>query len=226
MNDKRSSRRREERQPLAVNAKVQGFSDPVHRWTEETRSLDVCRGGIAFPLSHSVFPGQVLQLQAAVPRSLRKFDPDAPFYNVFAIVRHAIPGLPQVVGAMFYGKAAPAGFTSSPTASFLLPSQSPDVRQFPRHGTVLTVKLRLSERSPNDLAITEDVSVSGARLLTALPVITGDSLIVDIDDGAVRTNARVCSVMPADHGVKRVSVFFLDPASREDARALLRKLGF
>jgi hypothetical protein len=127
---------------------------------------------------------------------------------------------------MFHGRNAPAGFTSSPTSSFLLASQSPDVRQFPRHAAILNVKLGLSRAKRTDVAITEDLSVGGARLLTSLPVTAGDFVKLDIDDGAVQTSARVCAVSPAGNGARRVSVFFLDFSSRESARLLLRRLGF
>ncbi len=225
MRENRATRRAEARRPLVAQTAVLGFDDLTTRWAEQTRTVNGCRGGLAFPLAHRVFPGQVLQLQTEVPASLRRFGADAPTYNVFAIVRHVRRGAPPLVGVMFHGKTAPAGFTASPAGSFMLPAQTTDVRRTARHQAVLTVKVGLGQGPCSELAITEDLSAGGARLLTALPLSIGDDINVDIDNGAVFSAARVCGAAPADHGTMRVSVFFLDPLSRTQALTLLRRLG-
>ena len=126
---------------------------------------------------------------------------------------------------MFYGKTPPVGFTENPSTSFLVPNHLPDVRRFRRHPVVLTVRLALPGLFADEVAITQDLSLGGARLMVARPLNEGDIVHVDIDGGAVRTSARVRSVVPGEHDTFQVSVTFLDVGSREAARVLLKRLG-
>lgn len=222
----RVTRRRQERQPLALRVDVLGFLGPSARWSESTRSLDLSKGGASFLLTHAVIPGQVLQIQMALPKALRRFDLEAPVYNVFAIVRFVGEGPPpRKLGVMFYGKTPPAGFSENPAASFLLPNNLPDVRRFPRHPIVLTVRLTVPGLSAEEVAITQVLSLGGARLMVARRLNEGDIVHVDIDGGAVRTTARVRTVVTGEHDTFQVSVTFLDVGSREATRVLLKRLG-
>lgn len=226
MTRERVTRRRQERQPLALRVDVLGFLGPSSRWSESTRSLDLSKGGASFLLNHAVIPGQVLQVQMALPKALRRFDLDAPVYNVFAIVRFVGEGPPpRKLGIMFYGKTPPAGFTENPSASFLVPNNLPDVRRFQRHRVVLTARLAVPGLPAEEVGITQDLSLGGARLMLARPLNEGDVVHVDIDGGAVRTSARVGTVVAGDHATFQVSVTFLDVGSRDAARVLLKRLG-
>jgi hypothetical protein len=131
-----------------------------------------------------VTKGQVLHVSLPLPPTYRRYDISAASYAVYALMRHAVPGRPPVrVGLMFLGRQPPKGYEKSPAGLFLLPSDPKPAfavkRQHVRHALVLNVRLRRADPGvvgpAEELTITEDLSLGGARVRTALPLAAASS---------------------------------------------------
>jgi hypothetical protein len=119
-------RRRDERMPQSIPVHVHGYDGDGDVWVEVSSAFDVSAGGVSFLLERRVHMGQVLRIDIALPRTLRNFDPLAPTYRVYILVRDIL--LTQDgfrIGAMFFGREPPRGFERNPAGRFLLPWDSP-----------------------------------------------------------------------------------------------------
>jgi hypothetical protein len=210
-----------ERLDLQLPVRVQGFDVDGTRWEEMTQGEDISSGGAAFQLRHSVAKGQALVLSLPLPKRYRTFDMSTPSYRVFALVRKI-----EVVeegcrlGVMFIGKTAPRGFDENPAIRYLLHSENPrpepspaDRRVEPRFQVFLNLRLSReagAEGSGSEYTVAEDLSKSGARVPTGLPVGKGDIVSVEEVGGTFATRAEVRNVFIGKDGVPRLNLRFLD----------------
>jgi hypothetical protein len=121
----KDERRRDERAPIAVRVRINGLDPNGTPWDEYATTADVSLRGARIPMQHPVERGQVLRLQLPLPARFRRYDPDAPLYRVYALVRHvcaASEGL-QKVGLRFLGKEAPRDYEKYPACRYFLPGE-------------------------------------------------------------------------------------------------------
>lgn len=233
--EERHSRRRTPRQPLRLPVTAQGFQGHLapqgfvtHNtpWSESTVTHDVSVRGVSLSVSHPVAVGQVLVLDLPLPARLRRYDFEAAMYRTYAIVRHTAGANGRYrVGAAFNGKTPPAGFGENPSGSFRMATILPDVRHSPRHEARVPAIVRTTVPAREEATITENLSTGGVLLPTTLPLAPGEVVRLDIDGGAVRTNAVVRARFMGRDGVTRLSLSFAAPESAEPVRALLKRLG-
>jgi hypothetical protein len=229
VSERRKTLRRSLHLPVVVKGHGKGGA-----WEETTTTTDVCHGGVALTLVHPAATGQVLQLSLALPEMFRRYDLKSPTYRVFALVRYCYsPGPPYRVGLMFFGRRAPRGYEQNPAGLFFLPTDphpGGGDRVQPRHPLLLTVRLRrldeAREGPPEELTITEDVSLSGAGVRTTLPVSRGEMVSVAEADGPFRASAMVLAVTEGADKVTRLNLQFLNEADAAEAvKDLLRRQG-
>jgi hypothetical protein len=236
--DNPSERRRETRMPLRIPVVVQGYDDSGGTWEEYATTLDTCAGGVAFAMPRPVTRGQVLHLALNMPRSMRQFDPEAPSYYVYAVVRDSrTEGEASRVGVMFFGKEPPREFHRNPTARYLLPSDvaaqaapaSPAKTESEPEG-------RLDGRRASDRfdifvnfdlvhtdewgtvlaeepTVADNMSAGGARLMTSFRLHPGDLLVLREKGGSFETRARVVNSYVGTDRIRRIHVEFLDGRS-------------
>lgn len=228
-----TERRRSLRRGLRLPAVVRGH-DHNGPWEEAATTVDVSQMGISFLLKRPVPMGQILHLTAPLPELFRRHDLKAQAYNVYVLVRDASPaGPPYRVGAMYLGKLPPRGYQENPTALVYLPSDphpSTDHRQFPRHLVTITMSLRRLEvpsgQLAEELTITEDVSLGGARVRSALGIGRGELVLLTEMDGPFREQAIVINVVHGTDNITRLNLRLANPPqSTEAARDLLRRHG-
>jgi hypothetical protein len=98
------SRRRELRLPLTVA----GEDLRGRRFTDETKTLNVSGGGLAFESHRTVGIGAPLLLAVQIPRPLRRYFAGQGVYRLRALVCRVEPqrdGAPRRVGVRFLGEA-------------------------------------------------------------------------------------------------------------------------
>jgi hypothetical protein len=222
-------RRREARVSIALPVKVLGHGADGSTWSEMTRAEDVSSGGAAFQLKRAVATGEVLQLALPMPKALRQHDLMDASYSVHAIVRDVGPpgGGGSRVGVMFLGKRPPAGFEKG--VRMLLPSDRIQTRQHPRYELKLNVRLRRMETSvgpSEEWTVTEDLGPGGALVPTGLPIMKGETVSIETEDGAFKTRASVQNLTIGRDNVPRLSLSFLDPGADAAASEVLRQNGF
>jgi hypothetical protein len=203
-------------------------------WEEAATTVDVSQGGLSFLLRRPVPMGQVLHMTVPLPEIFRRHDLKAQAYNVYVLVRHATSaGPPFVVGAMYLGKQPPRGYQENPTALVYLPADphpAADNRKHQRHLLTITMSLRRLEvpsgQLAEELTITEDVSLGGARVRSALGIGKGELVLLTEMDGPFREQALVLNVAHGTDNITRLNLSFANqPRATEAARDLLRRQG-
>ena len=238
-------RRREPRQSLQLPVRVKAFGDDGQAWQERTLSEDTSAGGLGFQLQGKVSRGQVLFLELPLPRLLRQYDPDAPVYGVYAIVRDVTRLAPATrVGVMFFGKTPPPAFERNPTARFLLPSDLPPAgasppaaarpraaadpapaddgpgrRQAARFELFFNFRLQQVDEwglvLREELTVAENLGLGGVRVRTTLACAKGEILNLRELGGGFESRVEVRNAWLGPDGVRRLNLKFLDGRTAE-----------
>jgi PilZ domain-containing protein len=214
----RVERRKDPRMALRIPVKVDGF-DVAGPWQEMTVSEDTSAGGVAFTIAHPTQFGQVLLLSLPLPKHFRQYDITDPSYHVYAVVRRAEPkGNRTTVGVMFLGKHPPRGYEKNPAGRYLLsqdqaPGTRTERRAHPRHDMHYNLKLSRQDTGPGpqqEHTVAENLSKGGARVLTSLPLVKGDVVMVEEVGGPFRTRAEIRNIYIGKDKVPRLNLKFLD----------------
>jgi hypothetical protein len=214
----RAERRKDERMPLRIPVKVDGF-DTGGSWQEMTVSLDTSASGVAFTLVHPVQFGQVLHLSLPLPKRFRQYDLTDPSYHVYAVVRRTEPaGGPMCVGAMFLGKSPPRGYEQNHAGRYLLsrdpaPGTRTERRAGPRRDLPYNLKLTrqtTGAQAQQEHTVAENLGKGGARVLTTLPVVKGEIILVEEVGGPFRTRAEIRNIYIGTDHIPRLNLKFLD----------------
>jgi hypothetical protein len=237
--DDKSDRRREERIALDIPVRVTGYERDGTSWEELTEVLDASRGGVLLVLQHEVGVGQVLRVVGPFPAEVRRFDSEAPAYEVYALVRHASQCDGQWrLGMRILGKVAPKGYEKRPWTRYRLPSDTPrgdaapgltpsseetskadetppsGVRRFERFevfvGFMITPLDEKGLPCQGELGVSENISRGGARLKTGLDLEPGQHVHLKDTDSAFESRAEVRHSFVGPDGVRRANVMFLD----------------
>jgi hypothetical protein len=199
---------------------------------DEALMQDVCGGGMAFRTSMPLRKGQVVHLQAPVPRAFRKYELSARSYPVYAIVRSVlVDDEGSRVGVMFFGQEPPSGYQTNPAARYVLPNdivpgwaasviakdaagEAGDLRHYPRFPIFVEFALeRVDEFGAvidEERTVAVDVSRGGARVFTTHPFRDGDVVHVRELAGSFETRAQVVGSFHGPDGVRRLNLHFLD----------------
>ena len=210
------SDRKDPRMALRIPVKVDGF-DLAGPWQEMTVSDDTSAGGVAFQIAHPVQFGQVLLLSLPLPKRFRQYDLTDPSYHVYAVVRRAetVQGR-TTIGVMFLGKTPPRGYEKNPTGRYLLsedpgPGTRTERRAHERHEMHYNLRLsRQGEGAEKEFTVAENLSKGGARVLTTLPVVKGEIIIVEEMAGPFRSRAEIRNIYIGKDKVPRLNLRFLD----------------
>jgi hypothetical protein len=225
-----AERRKSVRRAMRLPVSVRGHTRDGTLWEETSNTTDVGQGGVGLTLVRPMMMGQVVLLALPLPSMLRRYDATAASYRVWSLVRYAGPeGPPHRVGLMFFGRNPPRGYEKSPGGLFFLPSDPQPAwavqRTFTRHELTVTVRLhRLDEAcsGPRDeVTVTEDVSLGGAKVHTTLPVAKGELVQLEEASGTFRAPAVVHNVSTGADGIRRLNLQFMD---EEEAAAGMKDL--
>ncbi len=164
-------RRRCERFKLSVPVLVAGYDCEGGKWQEVTKTIDVSRIGVALRMRRPVKHGLVVHVTMPLPMKLRSHGFSEPGYNMYAIVRRAEPlidGL-RIVGLEFLGATPPGDYLYKPWATFRTQRwKGADRRREPREERNEPVAIEYldetMQRIAREAAVTENVSLSGARV--------------------------------------------------------------
>ena len=210
--------RKDARMALRIPVKVDGF-DADGPWQEMTMSEDTSATGVAFSLRHPAQFGQVLLLSLPLPKRFRQYDLTDPSYHVYAVVRRVEPGRERnILGVMFLGKAPPRGFDKNPAGRYILsqdqaPGTRAERRSHERRELPYTLKLSRQDQgagSQQEHTVAENLGKGGARVLTSLPVVKGEIVVVEEVGGPFRTRAEIRNIYIGKDRVPRLNLKFLD----------------
>lgn len=211
-------RRHHARLPLTMPVRVSGFGADGHPWTEMSTVKDASASGAAFLLKHPVTRGHVLHLSLPLPKRYRSYDLGDASYHVYVLVRAVLPeGAGARVGVMFLGKHPPRGFDKHPAGLYLLPNDPSPAKSRERRGCSrldIFVNVRLTRlhdpSARQERTIAENIGRRGARVLSSLPVETGEVLLFTEIDGGFETRVEIRGHYLGPDNIPRLNLHFLD----------------
>ncbi|HEY6329658.1 MAG TPA: J domain-containing protein [Blastocatellia bacterium] len=165
-------RRRLTRLKIRLPGRIISYDESGERYYVPLETLDVSRLGAALKTAAHLRIGNVVCVTMPMPIKLRTHGYVDHAYNIYAIIRRAeeMEANGRVLGVEFVGERPPAGYLQKPTAVFRLGRWSgPDRRREPRVKVAERVTIDYLDEFlkcvGNELAVTENVSASGARVL-------------------------------------------------------------
>lgn len=232
--------RRIHRVSLTLPIRVASYISPSTTWEEITRLDDVSAFGAGFNLKRPVKRGRLLELTIPLPRQLRCFDFSEPQYKVWGLVRRCIPmnfnSLTEryAIGVAFIGKYPPNNFYNEPEKLYeistreekglwqIIPAPTePDEthlqkeeRRHSRYALPLTISLEMLDDSKNvlasEIAVTENLSLSGAAVFSSLPAEIGSFVRLICDQYNVSIISIVRGKRLGVDGIPRLHLEFID----------------
>jgi hypothetical protein len=227
-----NDRRKDTRMSLSLPVRVQGTDPDGATWEEMTSSGDTSFTGASFALKHPVLTGHVLNLSLPLPKSFRRYDLSEPSYRIFGLVRDVSPapsGGGARVGVLFLGRHPPRGYEKNPAGRYLLPSDPApgrkERRQFQRLDIYFNLKLCRIEGAADggpkeEQTIAENLGKGGARVLTSMPLVKGEIVMVEEVGGPFRTRAEIRNVYIGKDHVPRLNLRFIDSETPDRLIAL------
>jgi curved DNA-binding protein CbpA len=210
-------RRRCERFKLSVPALLAGYDSAGDKWQEVTKTIDVSRMGVAVWLRKQVKHGLVVHITLPLPTKLRSHGFSEQGYNMYAIVRRVEPLIEgrRVVGLEFIGATPPTDFLHKPWSTFRTQKWAgPDRRREPREQRAEPVAVEYLDeamkRISREAALTENVSLSGARVRVKSPPRHFEFVRVTSPKLSFNGLALLRNIWTGDDGLKRLCLQFVD----------------
>ncbi len=195
--------RRSNRISLSLSAVVKAKESHDDLWKETTDLISISRSGAGFYLEKECRVGQLLSLLMPMPKHLRCYDHDKELYRVWGLVQHcsAVSGNADSsyhVGVAFIGKYSPPSYKENPLQSYRIAGMTEDgtwkiieskasfiVRRHQRYRVLLDISLSALDTEDNFIAdtsaVTDNISLSGVAVFSALNVDVGESVKFNCD---------------------------------------------
>lgn len=186
---------------LSLSAVVKARENKETFWKQTTELISISRSGAGFYVERRCEVGRLVSLMMPMPKHLRCYDTEKELYRVWGLVQHCSPVSGSDVstfhvGVAFAGKHAPESYSENPLQSYRIAGINGDgtwriveaktdfvVRRHPRYQIPLEVILSAQDENRNlikdETAMTENISVSGAAIISSLKVDVGDSVNFD-----------------------------------------------
>ena len=227
--------------PMSLYTVVKGKEGSEKAWKEVADIISVSASGAGFFLPRACEVGRLVSLIMPLPAHLRAFDHDQELYRVWGLVQHCYEasnekGKGFQVGVAFVGKDCPASYKKDPATSYRISGMGPDglwkvtetkgafkQRRDMRYWT--TVELYLALVDGNEVSvggertITENISRSGAAVLTTLDVNVGDRVKFISEKYDFSGLAVVCNRQASDDKRATLHIRFVEarfPVNRLD----------
>ena len=211
------NRRRSERLKLSMPIMLVAHDRATGKWQEVGKTIDVSKMGVGIVLNRRLQPGLVVHLTVPFPTKLRSHGYSDPSYNVYAIVRRVEPLIDgvRVVGLEFLGEHPPEGYLKEPWSAFRTQKwPGADRRRNPRAplSEAITIEYMndLMEPIRKETAVTENVSISGARIRVKIHSPESDILKVTNHRRSFESLAMVRNRYVGKDGFERLCIQFTD----------------
>lgn len=210
-----------------VKAKEEGGKS----WKETAEVISVSATGAGFYMKRQCKAGNLVSLMVPLEPHLRCYDHEKELYRVWGLVQHCHkvtsddPG--YHVGVAFIGKTPPDSYREDPTQSYRICGMNDDglwkiresAREFkprkdPRFYTAVDHYLAVVDGQKTSLkgerATTENISKSGAAVVTSLDVNVGDRVKFISEQHDFSGLAVVCNRKDGTDGKARLNLQFVE----------------
>jgi hypothetical protein len=202
------------------------------QWKEVADLISVSSTGASFNIARSCEPGTLVSLMIPLPVYMRCYDYDKEFYRVWGLVQHcealtADDPSNFHIGVAFIGKQCPDSYKANPMQHYRISGVDEDgmwkvaelKTSFKKRSEVRfwkTVELYLAlidtkaGATGGERTVSENVSKSGAAVLTTMDVGIGDRVKFISEQYDFSGLAVVCSTQPSDDHRTRLHLKFVE----------------
>lgn len=234
MTDAKKTKRRSVRNPLRIPVTVVYRPEPTVIIREMTSAVSVSDIGIGFRLKQELEEGQVVELSLQLPRELRKYDLESEYYHVWGVIRHCIKSRTSddsieahYIGVALIGARPPTFYERNPMALFELAgcgsdgfwlaseiARSVSRKRQPRYPIPVDVTIIKFDPTNGPVeeenTVTENISLGGAAVFSALPLKVGDIVKVVTRQYNLTLLAEIRNVRVGTDGLPRIHLRFTD----------------
>ena len=225
-------KRRADLTSMSLYTVVKAREDGEKAWKEVADVVNVSASGAGFYLARPCTVGTLVSLMLPLPAHLRCYDHDKELYRVWGLVQHCyeVPnetGTGYQVGVAFVGKDAPASYKKDPGTSYRISGMDEDglwkvtetkaafkQRQHMRYWIAVELYLALvdgkREKVGGERTVTENISRSGAAVITTLDVNVGDRVKFISEKYDYSGLAVVCNRQTGEDDKTRLHLQFVE----------------
>lgn len=224
--------RHTERIIISLPIRVEALDIENKPQREITHLESVSEIGAGFYLSRPFEVGQLLFLTMPLERDLRRYDHDKEQYSVWGIIRHCHRTLRNSfsvyhVGVAFIGQYPPSNYYNNPLTIYQLgeinesgfweisdDEPMPSRRVQPRYTIPIDIYIAVFDAEENILAhertVTENISVGGASVFSALQLNVGDTVKFIKQYGSFSAEAIVRNRRIGEDNLPRLHLEFVN----------------
>lgn len=231
--------RRLHRIGLSLPVRIEHKINKETSFNEITRLIDVSAFGAGFNLLHPIKRGRLIFMTMPLSRQLRNYDYMEPQYRIWGIVRHCIPVRQKssetyAIGAAFIGKRPPDSYNENPAKLYDITQREsegfwqvteaeahPDETDLPkadrrhtRYPIPINITLEVLDDNGktvgSEVTVTENISLGGAAVFTAMDADVGSFMRVTSDQYNAKLTAIVRGKRKGKDGIPRLHLEFFD----------------
>jgi len=206
--------------------------DKENSWKEVADVISISTSGAGFFLPRPCEVGRLVSLMMPLPPHLRCYDHDKDLYRVWGLVQHCYKASEEdkngyQVGVAFVGKNAPESYSIDPQTSYRISGMDEfglwkvtetngafKKRQHMRYRTAIDLYLALIDKKKDAIGgektITENISRSGAAVLTTLDINVGDRVKFISEEYDFSGLAVVCNRQEGSDKIMRLHLQFVE----------------
>lgn len=227
-------KRRADLTSMSLYSVVKVKEDADNFWKEVADVISISASGAGFLLPRPCEVGRLVSLMMPMPANLRSYDQDKELYRVWGLVQHCNETKAEdangfQVGVAFVGKNPPESYFVDPATNYKICGMTEEglwkiteakgsfkKRQHMRYWTKIDLYLALVDGKKDAIrgerTVTENISRSGAAVITTLDVNVGDRVKFISEKYDFSGLAVVCNRQEGDDKRSRLHLQFVDSA--------------
>ncbi|MEP7148641.1 MAG: hypothetical protein ABI857_07130 [Acidobacteriota bacterium] len=216
---------------MSLHAVVKGRDEANCQWKQLADLKSISATGASFNLERHCEPGTLISLMVPLSAHLRCYDFNRKFYPVWGLVQHCEPmevedALSFHIGVAFIGKTCPRSYNADPLQHYRIAGvdddgmwsvaelktpfkKRADVRFWKPVDLYLALIDTKDGSTGGERTVAENVSRSGAAVLTTLKVGIGDRVKFISEEFDFAGLAVVCNAQPVADNRTRLHVEFV-----------------
>jgi hypothetical protein len=215
----------------SLDAIVNGIGSDGTRWKEVADVFSFTSSGVGFYMARQCTVGNLISLKTKMPPHLRCYDHDSKSYEVWGLVQHChmstrLDASAFQVGVAFIGKHPPATYAANPHQNYRICGmndvglwsvtesnsrfvQRKELRFWNKIDFYLALIDDRRETVGGERTSTENISKSGAAVITKLELKQGDRIKLINEEFDFSSLAIVCNSEPHEDGRYRINLEFI-----------------
>jgi hypothetical protein len=213
---------------------VNGTDADGESWKDVADVFSFTTSGVGFYLPRECGVGTLISLMVQMPAYMRCYDHEEEFYHVWGLVQYChvathndMPAFQ--VGVAFIGKVPPASFAANPLQNYRISGmndvglwsvtesdsrfvQRKELRYWQKIEFYLALIDQRRETIGGERTLTENISKSGAAVVTRLDLSVGDRIKLINSEFDFSSLAVVCNSQKLTDGRNRINLEFINGA--------------